>query len=121
MQQFLRKKEWIIISSVLLSYSMALHADPLKSLEDSWYVGGAVGLSRLDPQTTGHYRVTDNKSLSGKVYAGVDISNQWGIEGFWSKLGKSKVSAGNDDASVDYSALGVNAIYHVPLNSPIKP
>lgn len=128
MQQLIINKYRIIVSGVstiLLcsAISSALYADPLKNLEDSWYVGGAVGLSRLNPKTTGLYDVTDNGGLSAKVYAGVDISNHWGIEAFWSKLGESEVRGSNgDDASVDYSALGVNALYHIPLNnSPIKP
>ncbi|HIQ07215.1 MAG TPA: OmpA family protein [Thiotrichaceae bacterium] len=110
----------LLCSSIL---SNQLYADQLKSLEESWYVGGAAGLSQLNPKTTGQYEVTDKSGFSSKVYAGVDISNQWGVEGFWTNLGESGVHDGNgDDASVKYSALGVNAIYHIPLeNMPIKP
>ncbi|MEE9302623.1 MAG: OmpA family protein [Thiotrichaceae bacterium] len=93
----------------------SVSAEQIKRLEDSWYVGGAVGMSMLEPLTPLGSSVTDDKDMSGKLYVGVDISNQLGVEAFWSSLGKSSITGSAGEGSIEYSALGVNGIYHVPM------
>ncbi len=92
----------------------ATFADQIKHMEDSWYIGGALGISSLEPETPAGSSVTDSKDLSGKVYAGVDISNQIGIEAFWSNFGESKINGSAGNGSINYSAIGVNGVYHLP-------
>ena len=92
----------------------AAFADKIKHMEDSWYIGGALGVSSLNPETPVGSSVTDSKDLSGKIYAGVDISNQIGIEAFWSNFGESKINGSVGNGGIDYSAVGVNGVYHLP-------
>ncbi len=99
----------------MMSTSTPLIADQLQRLEDSWYIGGAVGMSSLEPSAPVGSQVTDDKSLSIKGYAGVNISNQIGIEAFWSRLGDSSISGTAGTGTVKYSAIGVNGIYHLPV------
>ena len=90
-------------------------AAPIKHLEESWYVGGATGYSLLDPKTPNGASVTDDKALSAKVYAGFDVTRQLGLEAFWADMGSSSVRGTAGDGKIKYSAIGVNAIYHLPL------
>ncbi len=90
-------------------------ATPIKNLEESWYVGGSVGYSLLDPKTPNGASVTDDKALSAKVYVGFDVTRQMGLEAFWVDMGSSSVRGAAGDGKIKYSAIGVNAIYHLPL------
>lgn len=89
-------------------------ADTIRTLEESWYVGGAVGSTTLDPVTSNGYVVDDDNDVSTKIYAGVDITNQIGLEAFWSNLGEAKVK-GPTNGSVKYQAMGINAVYNAPV------
>jgi len=91
------------------------HADQIKRMEDSWYVGGALGIGSLSPVTPAGTSIRDNKDVSGKLYAGVDISNQIGIEAFWSNLGSVDIAGSAGKGSIHYSAVGVNGVYHLPV------
>ncbi|MCK5726660.1 MAG: OmpA family protein [Thiotrichaceae bacterium] len=121
--QTTHKLKCCVVSGVLLSLaSSQAYAEQLKNLEDSWYVGGAIGLSHLNPNTTGQYKVQSTADFSATAYAGVDISEHLGVEAFWSRLGESEVRGSDHDASVSYSAVGMNAIYHLKLDDiPIIP
>lgn len=90
-------------------------ADQMKNLEESWYVGGAMGIGMLDPSTPEGASVTSDKGFSSKIYAGVDISNHIGIEAFWTSLGSAQVEGSAGDGDIKYSAMGVNGIYRLPV------
>ncbi|PID44780.1 MAG: hypothetical protein CSB48_00750 [Proteobacteria bacterium] len=108
-----KKKRYLAVFSLLITPH--LMAAPLESLEDSWYVGGAIGQSRLEPEGD-NWNVDDNKDLSKKVYGGVNIGRNFGLEMFWNDLGVAKVSHNktNAQANVAYKAYGGNLVYHVP-------
>lgn len=89
-------------------------ADEIRTLEESWYVGGAVGNTVLEPMTSNGYVVDDDNDVSTKIYAGVDITNQIGLEAFWANLGEAKVT-GPTNGSVEYQAMGINAVYNAPV------
>ncbi len=100
---------------IIVCCSGSALAEQMKRLEENWYIGGSVGLGLLQPVTHAGTRIIDDKDLSTKIYAGVDISNQFGVEAFWSNLGESTiVSTADDTGTVKYSMLGVNGIYHLP-------
>ncbi len=109
-----RKTKSVLLLMTLIC-SGSLSAEQIKRLEESWYVGGALGLSSLEPITPVGASVTDDKDVSLKVYAGVDISNQIGIEAFWSNLGESAITGSAGEGKIKYSALGINGIYHLPV------
>lgn len=99
-----------------LIISQSALANPLEKLEDSWYIGGGVGQSRLQPEGHDDWEVSDKNDLSKKIYGGINIGRDFGLEAFWNDLGVAKVTSNNTDAeaSVKYKAFGANVVYHVP-------
>lgn len=102
---------------VLLGIYMPATAERMQRLEDSWYIGGSIGASTLDPAVSAGSNVTDDKSFSIKGYAGVDISENIGLEAFWTGLGKSGISGSAGNGAIKYSAIGVNGIFYLPVNT----
>lgn len=90
-------------------------ATEYNNLNDSWYVGGSLGLSGLDPITSSGFEVTDDKDIGKKIYAGVNITDQVGLEAFWNDLGTAKVSGTGVQGEASYRALGFNAVYKPPV------
>ncbi|CAA6813308.1 MAG: Unknown protein [uncultured Thiotrichaceae bacterium] len=90
-------------------------AAEFNKLEDSWYLGGSVGLSGLDPVTSTGFEVTDDSDIGKKIYAGVNITDQVGLEAFWNDLGAAGVSGTGGVGEASYRALGFNAVYNPPI------
>lgn len=73
------------------------------------YLGVGLGLSKLEPNTTGTiYKVEDDSSEGGKLYLGYDISEKFTVEAYYSILGEAEMSP---TGSVEYEDLGINANY----------
>lgn len=108
-------KTQIAIALSLGALAMDITAAEYNNLEDSWYLGGAIGLSNLEPITSSGFTVTDDKDVGKKIYAGVNITEQLGVEAFWNDLGEAEVSGASSIGSADYKALGINAIYKPPV------
>ncbi len=89
---------------------------------DSWYIGGQVGISNLDPDTNNtSWKVDDGNDLSKKIYTGIKISESFGVEGFWSDFGSATLQSDNNSADIDYSAYGINLIYQPRKNKKLSP
>ncbi len=83
------------------------------------YVGVGAGVTRLQPEPgCGCYRVEDDNSAGGQVFAGVDISRSLTLEGYYADLGGADVgkATGGSAGSVDYQVYGLSAIGYL-LNS----
>jgi OOP family OmpA-OmpF porin len=111
--KIMNKKKILFFLLVMFVWNQSI-AETIRALEDSWYVGGAVGATRLEPSTSNGYSISDDNDISTKIYAGVDITNQIGLEAFWSNLGEAKVTGANN-GRVEYTAIGLNAIYNAPV------
>ncbi|HHL19325.1 MAG TPA: OmpA family protein, partial [Thiothrix sp.] len=111
--KMMNKKKILFFLFAMLVWGQS-SAENIRTLEDSWYVGGAVGATRLEPSTSNGYSVSDDSDISTKIYAGVNITNQIGLETFWSNLGGAKVT-GVNSGRVEYTAIGLNAIYNAPV------
>ena len=92
------------------------NAESYESLESSWYAGGAVGMSRLQPDGNAGWDVSDENDVAKKVYGGINIGRDFGLEAFWNDFGEATVTskAGGNDAKVKYQGYGANIVYHVP-------
>ena len=110
----MKNKLCLAIAALIVSPNM--YASPMQTIEDNWYVGGAVGQSHLQPQGNGDWDLTDKKDISKKVYGGFNISRDFGLEAFWNDLGAAEVTNNKtgDEAKVKYRAYGGNLVYHVP-------
>lgn len=91
-------------------------AAPFEKLEDSWYIGGAVGQSQLQPDGGDDWALDEDKDLAKKVYGGFNIGRDFGLEAFWNDFGAASVKnkKSNTKADVAYRAYGANLVYHVP-------
>jgi len=113
------KKYYILPFTIaLFSFSSATYAAPsIGSLANSWYVGGSLGQSNLDPDGGSTWRTTSDTDIAKKVYIGTDISRQFGLEAFWADFGNAEMtSKTNKLGKVNYKAVGANIVY----NSPYK-
>lgn len=112
------KTSWqggVLVSLASLIACLPLHASEPETLEESWYIGGAFGMSQLTPDGGDVWDVDDDKDLSKKVYGGINIGRDFGLEAFWNDFGEAKLKNGKgDDSSVSYQAYGANLVYHVP-------
>ena len=90
-------------------------ANAYENLESSWYAGGALGMSKLSPDGHEYWDVTDDKDIAMKVYGGINISRDLGLEAFWNNFGDATVTdKAGTKAKVKYSGYGANLVYHVP-------
>ncbi|MCK5917936.1 MAG: OmpA family protein [Cocleimonas sp.] len=95
----------------LASFSIGSHADEAQNWQESWYIGGAVGGSTLTPDGGDNWRVTGDKSISKKLYTGVNITKDTGLEAFWADLGSADLKSNGQSGSVNYKAIGVAGVY----------
>ena len=106
---------FVLIVMVMGSSHISL-ANTFENLESSWYVGGGLGMSRLQPDGHDNWGVSDENDTSKKVYAGVNIARDFGLEAFWNDFGEATVASKTStaEAKVKYSGYGANVVYHVP-------
>lgn len=110
------EKSKLVIALTIGLMSGNASATEFNKLEDSWYVGGAVGLSSLKPIPSTGFDVTDDQDVGIKIYGGVNLTDQIGLEAFWTDLGAAEVSGtGGVTGDASYKALGVNAVYKPPV------
>ena len=103
------QKDFRAVILVLCS-GVLLPAEVNATEEDGLYLGIGLGVSRLNPETSGTtYSVTDDSSSGGKIYLGYDLNHSFSIEGYYSNLGRAEMSpAGN----ISYKDIGINATYY---------
>ena len=108
-------KVTMLVAALTLVASNTASADTFEKLEDNWYVGGGVGLSKMEPHGGDEWDVTDDSDVSKKVYIGYNIGRDFGLEAFWNDFGEATVTnKASDDAKVSYRSYGANLVYHVP-------
>ena len=102
----------ILLSVIAISSWQLANAESYESLESSWYVGGAVGMSRLQPDGHSTWALTDENDTAKKVYGGFNIGRDFGLEAFWNDFGAANVtnSTKGTDAKVKYKGYGANLV-----------
>ena len=95
----------------LASFSLGSYADEAQNWQESWYIGGAVGKSTLTPNGGDNWRVSDDQSISKKLYTGVNITKDAGLEAFWADIGDADLKSKTQSGSVNYKAIGIAGVY----------
>ena len=105
----------LLLTALISSSLQVAQATTYETLDSSWYIGGSLGMSRLEPESTS-WDVTDENDTAKKVYAGVNIGRDFGLEAFWNDFGEATVTSktAGTDAKVKYRGYGANLVYHVP-------
>ncbi|MGF1642625.1 MAG: OmpA family protein [Thiotrichales bacterium] len=80
-----------------------------------WYVGAGVGVSKLEPDTSGTaLRVTDDTDTGYKISVGKELTDRVAVEAFGGNLGSAEIAP---MSSVDYQFYGVALQYALPHNN----
>ena len=114
----------LLFGFIAVTSLQSAYAGDFEKLDASWYVGGSAGMSRLNPDGKGVWDVTDENDTAKKVYAGVNINRDFGLEAFWNDFGEASMGSktAGTDAKVSYRGYGANLVYHVPSYlGPVHP
>ena len=106
----------VLFGVLAMGSCQLVSAASFETLDSSWYIGGSLGMSQLEPDGNTAWDVTDENDTAKKIYGGVNIGRDFGLEAFWNDFGEATVtskSAGTD-AKVSYRGYGANLVYHVP-------
>ncbi len=110
-----RRKIMLPFLLLLGGMTSTVLANPLGRLADQWYVGGSLGQSNMNPEGGDTWKTSDDNDLAKKLYIGKNVSNQLSLEAFWADFGDAKLTSNtNAHGSVNYNAIGANAVYKAP-------
>ncbi len=105
----------LLLPGILLASSSPLLLHAANTLDKQWYVGGALGQSKLSPDGHGVWNTTENNGTALKLYAGMDINSSFSLEGFWNDFGEAEIHNGASRDNIQYSAYGANMVYRAPV------
>jgi OOP family OmpA-OmpF porin len=103
----------VVMSFFLLS--SAVYADDFDS---TWFVGGNLGLSELDPDVDGSgYTREDDTDTGYEIFAGYDFNKHISAQVFYTDFGSAKLDSNNnpgliEEAEVEYEAFGASALWY---------
>lgn len=101
---------------LVTSLSLAVHAEEPRNWQESWYIGGGIGQSTLNPNGGTQWHVSDDKSGAKKLYTGVNITKDTSLEAFWSDFGDAELKNGTQSGDINYKAIGVSGVYKPPIS-----
>lgn len=106
----------LTFSLSVLCATLSVSADESQTGQESWYIGGGVGASTLTPDGGKQWNISDDRSVSKKIYTGVGITENTGVEAFWSDLGAVDLNNGSKKGSINYQTIGIAGVYKPPLS-----
>ncbi len=110
------KASGALLCVLSLSGGTAVMADAETGDSHSWYLGAGLGITELDPDAgNSGYTISDKRDTGFKLFAGYDFSDRLSVEGFYADLGASGVSSpfpSQPDGKINYSTLGVSALWY---------
>ncbi len=78
------------------------------------YIGGSIGVSKLDPDTSAtEYKVGDDIDMAKSLHLGVDFSKHWTVEAYVVDLGAAEILCKSNcekAGEISYQHVGVSAI-----------
>ena len=94
---------------------------PVEAREGQFYIGGGLGGSFVDPDTTTNntgYRVDKDTDIAWKLLVGVDLTKHFSLEVFYSDLGAARLISATNRGDVEYKSYGAEAVLYVPGSLP---
>ena len=92
-------------------------ADTKVNDETAFYIGAGIGNSWLEPKTSGDFRVKDKTDTAFKLTAGWDWNDTLSLEGYYARLGESRLSPAGE---IDYRMIGADVIGHYWLQGEAR-
>jgi outer membrane protein OmpA-like peptidoglycan-associated protein len=78
--------------------------------ENQWYIGAGLGISEVEPDTSGSiYSVEDSRDSGYLLYLGYDLFDNISIEGHYTDLGEAVISP---TGKIDYQIFGLGGLYY---------
>lgn len=110
----------LVISTVLPVAVVSLHSAVAenspgdRSIAKRFYVGGSLGMSRVNPDAFCPCLTVGNENdLAVKLLAGIDISKRFSVEAYYSDLGAASVDfLGDNVGEIDYSVAGLHGVFY---------
>ena len=115
---------WLCAITLQISMVSVMADEVAETSQRSWYLGAGLGGTELDPDTnnTG-YSVVDDRDTGFKLFGGYDFSEHLTVEGFYTDLGSTRLSSPfseQPDGEIDYTTLGVSALWYFWRNGENK-
>jgi len=106
------RKKFGYLCSLVLAASAA--GTSFVQAQSAFYLGaGGLG-SHLEPRVNDSgFSVTETTSAGGKVFAGVDVSRRFSLEGYYSHLGNAVLSNQLVEGEIEYLAGGVSGLFYL--------
>ena len=99
-----------LLALALVLPSARVDADWRNSDDWTWYLGGGLGLSKMDPRTRGTiYSVDDDRDSSLRLFVGADLTPSFSAELAFADLGTTTLEPEGD---IDYSTLSLDLLYY---------
>lgn len=99
-----------ICATVLLGLMASTASLADEDFDNRWYLGAGVGISDLDPDTSGTiYSVEDSRDSGYLLYLGYDLFERISIEGHYTDLGEAGISP---TGKIDYKIFGLGGLYY---------
>ncbi len=117
----LRRRRITAAVVTALGAGALLGGAPVEAREGQFYIGGGLGGSFVDPDTTTNntgYRVDKDTDIAWKLLVGVDLTKHFSLEAFYSDLGAAALISAANRGDVKYKSYGAEAVLYVPGSIP---
>ena len=106
------KRTLAVLPTALTWLILAVQTAPAAAGEtvSPWYAGIGAGISRLEPESSGTYKVDDKISSGYRLMLGYDWNDRIAIEGYFSDLGEAGISP---QGNVGYRDVGMSGLYYL--------
>src|SRR5262245_11471348 len=114
------------MKGVLLALAGALIVAPsaamaqafsMKGPDSAWFVGGSVGQSKIDCDTSGVPGAScDDSDTSFRIFGGYQFNKHFAVELGYNTLGEATISAPGVSATVEAKAWDLMAVGILPIN-----
>ena len=106
----------VLVLALPVCLNSALADDVSSEKNHSWYIGGGLGITEIDPDTGDtSYSVSDKSDAGFKLFAGYDFTKRFTVEGFYTDLGSSTLNSdfiSKPEGKINYKTFGASALWY---------
>ena len=99
-----------LAAALLLAFGFQASAQTVDETEKVFYLGGGIGWSKMDPDTSGSiYSVADDDDSAWRLYLGVDLKPKLSLEAAVSDLGRTTLTP---NGRIKYRTVSLDLLYY---------